>query len=138
VRLDDQPMDTHQAVVQPDVVIVMDHHLFGMMNPAMGLKPDGRLIVNCKEPAANLPAGLTDAVQTVYTIDATGIAHELYGQTTIPITNIIIVGAYCAAEKDVSVSSVASVLPDFFAANRVDVNERAVKMGYESVEVYHG
>ncbi|MGD2125680.1 MAG: 2-oxoacid:acceptor oxidoreductase family protein, partial [Desulfobacteraceae bacterium] len=112
---------------------IMDSHLFKMGNPLQGLKAGGRVIVNCHDEKTEIPADLPETVERPITIDATAIAHQLYGKTTIPITNIIIVGAYCAAEKDVSIESVYKALSDYFPEKRIEINRKAARMGYENL-----
>ncbi len=133
VRLAAEPLKTHDKVYTPDVVVIMDAHLFKMGNPLEGMKPGGRVIVNCQDERKELPSNLPDTMGGLFTIDATAIAHQLYGKTTIPITNIIIVGAYSAAEKDVSIDAISKTLPDYFPEKQIEINRKAAQMGYENL-----
>jgi 2-oxoacid:acceptor oxidoreductase gamma subunit (pyruvate/2-ketoisovalerate family) len=133
IRLAAEPLKTHSRIYSPDIVIVMDSHLFKMGNLLAGMKEGGRVIVNCQDEKSELPPELPDNLGGVFAVDATTIAHQLYGKTTIPITNIIIVGAYCAAEKDVSIEAVYKSLPDFFPEKQIEINRKAARMGYENL-----
>ncbi|MBW1801757.1 MAG: 2-oxoacid:acceptor oxidoreductase family protein [Deltaproteobacteria bacterium] len=133
VRVASELLKTHDKIYNPDVVVVMDSHLFKMGNPLEGIKAGGRVIVNCRDEKTELTPYLPEDLGGVFAIDATTVAHQLYGKTTIPITNIIIVGAYCAAEKDMSLESVYKALPDYFPEKRVEVNRKAARMGYENL-----
>jgi len=133
VRWDSQPIAARNKVYSPDVVMVMDFNLFRMSNPLADLKPGGTAIINYAANDSHLSALSLERGARLFTIDATAIAHKLYGKTTIPITNIIVLGAYCAAERDISVESVCSALTDFFPRHRLEVNEKAARSGFENL-----
>ena len=132
IRLDHKPIPIRSKVYSPDVVIVMDFNLFKMVNPLADLKPDGVALLNYPN-GSDLPLELRDQANHFFTIDASSIAHQIYGKTTIPITNIIILGAYCAAQPDVSLESIYKALPDFFGKDKLDLNMKAAQIGYNSV-----
>ncbi|MDQ7782216.1 MAG: 2-oxoacid:acceptor oxidoreductase family protein [Desulfomonilaceae bacterium] len=133
VRWDGIPIVTRNKVYSPDVVMVMDFNLFRMSNPLADIKPGGTAIINHPGNGSRLSRISTAERVRLFTIDATAIAHELYGKTTIPITNIIHLGAYCAANQDISVESVCRALPDFFPRNKLEVNQKAAREGYENL-----
>ena len=133
VRLDKKPIPFRSKVYNPDVVIVMDSNLFKMVNPLDGIRSDGTAIINFKEQDSEFPSSLRDKVAHLFTIDASSIAYEIYGKTAIPITNVIIVGAYCAAQNDISLESVYRALPDYFSKDKLEINRKAVQMGFENV-----
>jgi len=111
----------------------MDFNLFKMLNPLGDIKPDGTAIINYPDHGEELPTSIIERVRSLFTVDATKIAHQIYGKTTIPITNVIILGAYCAALKDISVKSIYEALPDFFPEEKVELNRKAAQMGYENL-----
>ena len=133
VRMDNEPIVIRTKVYAPDVVIVMDFNLFKMLNPLGDIKPDGTAIINYPDHGEGLPSSIIERVGTLFTVDATKIAHQIYGKTTIPITNVIILGAYCAAVKDISMESIYKALPDFFPEEKVELNWKAAQMGYENL-----
>lgn len=134
VRLDHKPISIRTKVYAPDVVIVMDFSLFKMVNPLGDLKPDGTVIINFAGADSSLPPDILKKAGHLYTIDASRIAHRIYGRTAIPITNVIILGAYCAVISDVSLDSVRKALPDFFPKNKLALNQNAAKLGFENVK----
>jgi len=133
VRIDDQPISIRSKIYEPDVVIVMDPNLFKMVQPLDGLKPDGTAILNATGAAPTVDPTLADRPASVYTIDASAISHRVYGRTAIPITNIIFLGAYCAALADVSLDSVVEALSRFLPATKIELNTRAARLGFEGV-----
>ena len=116
VRLAHDVIAIRNKVYHPDVVIVMDLNLFKMSKPLDGIKTNGTVIINCQPKNFDRLPDIAGISNRLFCIDATTIAHKIYGATTIPITNIIIIGAYCAAEGDVSITSIYKALPDFFPA----------------------
>jgi 2-oxoacid:acceptor oxidoreductase gamma subunit (pyruvate/2-ketoisovalerate family) len=132
VRLDQEPIPIRSKVYTPDVVIVMDFNLFKMTKPLDGIHSDGMAIIN-QEKDAELPLEFSDKVDHLYTIAASSIAHEIYGKTTIPITNVIILGAYCAAQNDIALDSIYKALPDFFPSDKLEINRKAARMGFENL-----
>jgi len=113
--------------------MVMDFSLFSMSNPLVDIKRGGTAIINYPAKESDAFAVFLEKGGSLFTIDATAIAHELYGKTTIPITNIIVLGAYCAANRDISVESVCRALPDFFPRDRLEVNQKAAWAGFENL-----
>jgi 2-oxoacid:acceptor oxidoreductase gamma subunit (pyruvate/2-ketoisovalerate family) len=135
VRLAHEMIPIRSKVYTPDVVIVMDFNLFKMARPLDGLKPGGTAIVNCNDRHLETLYEVAGGVDRLYRVDATDIAHKTYGRTPIPITNIVIIGAYCAVQGDVSLDAVCKALPDFFPEDKLDINMEAAKRGYENVRV---
>jgi 2-oxoacid:acceptor oxidoreductase gamma subunit (pyruvate/2-ketoisovalerate family) len=133
VRIDDEPISIRTKVYKPDVVIVMDPNLFKMAEPLEGLKAGGTVIVNVPNSGSQLPDEVAQRAEHLVTIDASSIAHEVYGRTAIPITNVIILGAYCAALADVSLESVEQALPKFLPAGKLELNTRAARLGFEGM-----
>ena len=132
IRLDQEPIPIRSKVYSPDSVIVMDFNLFKMVNPLADLKSDGIALLNYPD-SSELPEELRKMQIHFFTVDASSIAHQIYGKTTIPITNIIILGAYCAAQQDVSLESIQKALPDFFADDKLELNMKAAQIGYNSI-----
>ncbi len=138
LRVDNEPITVRNKVYAPNVVIVMDFNLFKMVKPLDDIKSDGTAIVNFVKKGSEFPLDLVEKVSRLYTVDASNLAHQIYGKTTIPITNIVIAGAYCATQNDISLDSIYRALPDFFPDDKLEINRKAAKMGFEACEGYHG
>ena len=133
VRIDKEPISTRSKIYTPNVVIVMDSSLFQVMNPLQGIKSDGMVILNHPDSNKAPSLELEKTAEQPFMVDATRLAHKIYGQTTIPITNVIITGAYCAAKKLVSLEAVKHVLPDFFPKETVEKNIMAAELGFQGL-----
>ncbi|OEU45176.1 MAG: hypothetical protein BBJ60_03165 [Desulfobacterales bacterium S7086C20] len=132
VRLDNEPIPIRSKVYSPDVVIVMDFNLFKMVNPLADIRPDGMALLNYPD-GSEPPRNLLEKMGRLLTVDASILAHEIYGKTAIPITNIVILGALCAALPDISLDSVLKALPDFLPGDKLKMNRKAAQMGFENL-----
>ena len=81
-RLDDRPIRRHDAVTEPDAVVVLEPSLLKDVNVREGLKPDGLVLVNGE--------GGDGSVIWVH-------ADRLAAQLGSKFVNIVMVGALAAA-----------------------------------------
>jgi pyruvate ferredoxin oxidoreductase gamma subunit len=88
-RIDDKKIKVRSGIYKPDVVVVLDSSLIGLVNVTEGLKPNGILIVNTTKNPQELKKELSFS-GTVATVDATGIARKEMG---VPIANTTMIGA---------------------------------------------
>ncbi len=133
VRLDREAITIRSKVYAPDVSIVLDFNLFKMLDPLADLKPKGTAILNTPQDAGDLPPEIRQKAGQLYIVEATRIAQQIYGPTTIPITNVVILGAYCAAMGDVPLQTVLAALPEFFPQDKVPKNVEAAEAGYNDL-----
>ncbi len=131
VRLDNDPIPFRSKVYAPDVVIVMDFNLFKMGDPLADIKPEGTAIINFPDDISALPSDIVNKTTQVFTVDASNLSHQIFGKTSIPITNTIILGAYCATDPAISLDSIRKALPDFFPEDKVELNAKAADLGYK-------
>jgi len=134
VRIDHEPINIRSKVYQPDVVVVMDLNLLKMANPFTGIKPKGVVILNGSALPSNFSSFLDDRSVQLHLIDASSLAQQIYRNTPIPIVNVIIIGSYCRALGDVGRESITHVRPDYFPQDKVDLNRKAARMGYENLK----
>ncbi|TLM71160.1 MAG: pyruvate synthase [Actinobacteria bacterium] len=136
-RISDQPIEIHNNIEFPDVVIVLDESLLDVVDVTEGVKPDGTIIVNTCSPAADVKKALkvADSVR-VATVDASGIAIDTIKRD---IPNTPIVGALIKAcgviDIDVFKSLLAKNLSKKFGQEMIDANYAAVDRAYEEVQV---
>lgn len=129
-RVDNKQIKVRSGVYDPDVVVVLDPSLVGLINVTEGLKPDGILIVNTgKSPEeVKKELGFDGAVATV---DASRIARKELG---VPITNTTMLGAVIKATGLVKVESAKAPLEHRFGkiAQR---NIKAMERAYNELKV---
>ena len=125
-RIGDRPIAERGAVLAPDYVIVLNPMLAKAVNLEMGMKDSGKLIVNS-------PKDLGLKHETTY-IDATPIAVDLL---KTPITNTVMLGAFAATTGLISLDSLekgARLILSRFSKEKLDLNVKAIKAGYEEVK----
>jgi pyruvate ferredoxin oxidoreductase gamma subunit len=136
-RISNEPIEIHNNIENPDVVVVLDESLLAIVNVAEGLKSNGTIIINTCTPAADVKRALkvSDTV-TVATVDASGIATDTIKRD---IPNTPIVGALIKVtgviDLDVFKGLLAKNLSKKFGQEMIDANFAAVDRAYEEVQV---
>lgn len=137
-RVSPSPIHLHCAVVEPDVVAVMDPTLLGQVEVLAGLKPGGMVVVNYPGGVVELREGLgvKEGNIRVAAVDATRISTEELGR---PIPNTPMVGAL---SRVTGVVGIDNVLAEFresmgarFKPQVVEANLRAIRRAYEEVQL---
>ncbi len=125
-----EPIRIRAEITQPDVVVVLDPGLLGIVNVTSGLKADGMLIINTKKSTEQIRQDFS-INSSLATVDATKIARELLG---VPITNTTMVGALIKATDVVRLESVVEPLRHRFG-RLAERNIDAMKRAYEETVV---
>lgn len=128
-RIDDHHIKVRSQIYNPDVVVVLDESLIGMVNVADGLKPEGVLIVNTAKTAKEI-AEITKFKGKIATVDGSSIAWKELG---VPITNTTMLGALIKCTNAVKLESVKEPVDHRFGriANK---NMAAMKRAYDEVK----
>lgn len=133
-RISDSPIDLHCQIANPDVVVVVDPTVIGIVDVTEGLKEDGTLVVNTPESPADIRAKVNFYSGKVCTVDATRIALDLLGR---PIPNTPMLGALIKATDLVSLDSIINLTRERLAAkfptNVVESNIKAIERAYAEV-----
>jgi 2-oxoacid:acceptor oxidoreductase gamma subunit (pyruvate/2-ketoisovalerate family) len=88
LRISDRIIRTHEPILNPDVIVVLDDTLLETEKIAQGLKKNTLLIINSIKETDELKKQLDFSGQ-IYTIDASGISLQIIGQ---PRPNTVILG----------------------------------------------
>jgi pyruvate ferredoxin oxidoreductase gamma subunit len=86
-RVSERPIRRHDAITDPDLVVVLEPSLLHEIDVADGLEPDGLVLVNAEEPPAELDE------RSVRCVPASRLASERGSG----FVNLIMVGAAGAA-----------------------------------------
>jgi pyruvate ferredoxin oxidoreductase gamma subunit len=124
------PIRIRAEVTHPDVVVVLDPGLLGIVDVASGLKSEGVIVINTKKSAEQIKKefGFNSSLATV---DATKIALEVLG---VRITNTTMVGAVIRAIEPVKLESLYEPLRHRFG-RLAEKNINAMKRDYEETLV---
>jgi len=130
-RISDSPIEIHCPILEPDVVIVVNPNLLGVVDLTEGLKPQGVIIINTPESPEALRGQLAFQTGTVWCIDAAKIALEEL-KRDIPSTMMLAVVA--KATGIVTLESVVEVTRESLGARLraevVEANVRALDRAY--------
>lgn len=129
-RVSEKPIKIRSGIYHPDVVVVLDPSLVGLVNVTDGLKPDGLLIINTSKPAENLREQLKYTGKLA-TVDATHIAREELG---VPIANTTMLGAVMKATKVLKLESLDEPIEERFGKIAYK-NKNALKRAYKDVKL---
>ena len=136
-RLSSEPIRIHSQIETPDVVLVLDPTLIGLVDVVEGLQDGGIVIVNTNKSPQEVrkQLGLEGRNVRVFTVDATGIAIQTMGRD---ITNTPMLGAFARATGVFPLESIiADVRRNFSKKLRqeiVEANIKAIEMAYQSVQ----
>ena len=125
-RVGDRKIGERGAILNPDIVVVLNPTLTKIANVEAGMSTEGRLVMN-----SPVDVGLQH--ESTY-IDATPIALELL---KIPITNTVMLGAFAAATDLVSLGSLekgARLILSRFSDEKLNRNIEAIRAGYKEVK----
>jgi len=88
-RISSKPILLHSAVLNPDVVVVLDPTLIDTVDVLDGLQQGGTIIINTEKPAAEVRQSLKVAQGIdLFTVDASKISKETIGRE-IPNTPML-------------------------------------------------
>lgn len=133
-RISDGPVEVHHQILSPDVIIVVNPNLIGVVDLTEGLKGDGIAIINTPDSPAEAREKLGLKGGRVATLDATGIAMDTL-KRDIPST--LMLGAVARVTGLVALDSVVHVakerLGEKLRAEVVEANVVALKRAHEEV-----
>jgi len=130
-----KPIKVRSSITEPDVVVVLDPTLLGIINVSSGLKPDGIVIINTVKTPRKISEEFNIRAR-IATVGATRIAQEILG---VPITNTTMIGAVVKATAVVKLESLYEPLKQRFG-RLGERNIEAMKRAYQEtvIEEYVG
>ena len=128
-RIDDKKIKVRSGIYKPDVVIVLDSSLIGLVNVTEGLKPDGILIINTTKNPNDVKKELNFS-GIVATVDGTGIARKEMG---VPIANTTMIGALLKMAGVMELDAMKETVEHRFG-RIAQKNLTAMKRAYEEIK----
>ncbi len=132
-RISDEEIHLRSEVYFPDIVIVLDESIIGIVDVLKGLKKDGKILINTTKEPEDFDFSNKYLVATV---DATGVAikHDIL-VGGIPVVNTPILGAVPKILDRVTLPSIQAVIRNKWKGEGGEINVKATQDAYESVEV---
>ncbi|MEN3014654.1 MAG: 2-oxoacid:acceptor oxidoreductase family protein [bacterium] len=126
-RIDDKPVNVHQQIYQPDIVVVLDKKILQMTNIIEGLKKGGFVIINTDK----IPEGL-HFDGNLFIVDATRICLDLNLIISgWPVVNTSILGALSKATSIVKIQTIIDVIQETWKGEIGKKNAEACMRAYE-------
>lgn len=133
VRISDEPILTHEPVVDPDIVVVMDETLLGIADVTKNLDENESMVVNTTSDRENVQKK-TGYIGNIYPIDATGLSLEVIGE---PRPNTAILGKLVKITEVVKLDSLTEVFREKYVgkigAEKTEKNIQAIEKAFDSL-----
>lgn len=129
-RIDDEKINKRSGIYKPDVVLVLDASLIGLVNVLDGLKPGGKLIVNTHKTAEEIRKAL-NYKGTLAIVDGTGIARKEMG---VPIANTTMIGALLKITGIMDLDAMKESIDHRFG-RIAQKNLNAMKRAYDEIQI---
>jgi pyruvate ferredoxin oxidoreductase gamma subunit len=126
-RIDDENIRLRQAVYQPDVVIVLEEALMGIVDVESGVGETGVVVINTHKTAEEIRKKY-NLKRTLWLVDATKIAIEGIGR---PITNTTMLGAAIKSTGCVAMGSMEGPLLERFGQKIGPLNLKVMLSAHE-------
>jgi len=135
-RVSTKPLTLHCQVANPDVSVLLDPTLIGVVDIAEGVEKNGMIVINTKESPSSMRQKIgLEKDKKIYTVDATGISIKALGR------NIPNMPMLAAAVKVTGVLKLESVIRSFqqeyaqkFKAEIIEANISAMRMAYDQTK----
>jgi len=131
-RIDDNFIRNREQVYNPDILIILDPTLIGLVDMTSDCNQDVKIIVNTAQSAAelNLAYGAKKEkipLENIFAVDATKIALEILGRN---LANTTILGALAKAVDLISIAGLREAIKEKFE----EKGETVVKKNIEAIE----
>lgn len=137
VRISDFPIRTHEPIVDPDVVVVVDETLLTSVIVTDNLDKNEALIVNTKKSEQEVREIVSQKAKydgMIYPVDANGISLEIVGQ---PRPNTVILGKLVKITEAAHLESVVEEFRKIFESKigkeNCEKNVQAIEKAYDTI-----
>ncbi len=130
VRLGDSEIRTHEPVVDPDIVVVLDETILDSEKVTINLDKNEFLIVNSRRSPYEIAAQLNFKGK-IFTVDANGISLEITG---VLRPNAAILGKLVQVSEVVKLESVISEFRKIFSSK---IGEEMTEKNILAIEKAH-
>lgn len=129
-RVDDKQIKDRSGIYHPDVVVVLDEGLVGLVNVVDGLKPDGTLIISTSKSRAEIKKALGYKGR-LGIVNGLAIARQELGVT---IVNTTMLGALIKASNIVKLESMQVPVEHRFG-RIASKNLTAMRRAYDELDL---
>lgn len=138
VRISEGEIRTHEPIIDPDIVVVLDETILDSEKVANNLDKNEFLIINSKNSVEAIREKLVGRGENfegkIYPVDANGISAELIGQ---PRPNTVILGKLIKVSEIVKLESVIREFREIFSVkigqDLTEKNVKAIEKAYDTI-----
>ncbi|HEB37703.1 MAG TPA: pyruvate ferredoxin oxidoreductase [Thermoplasmatales archaeon] len=132
-RISDREINLRSEIYNPDIVVVLDESIIGLVDVIGGLKENGTIVINTTKRPNDFDFSRKFKVATV---DATAIAIEnnlLVGG--IPVVNTPILGSIPRVLDKVTLDSIKQAIKEKWGGDLGERNAKATEEAFKRTEV---
>jgi pyruvate ferredoxin oxidoreductase gamma subunit len=129
-RISDTPIQVHDLIYEPDMVVVLDDTVPRIVNVTQGLKEHGKLLINSKEDPSVFRVQSNLAVK-YYTVDAEKISFDILGNARA--FNTAMLGGLLCVQPLVNPDTMSKVLIQRFGKDMGEKNVQVLLQGIKGV-----
>lgn len=127
-RISDEPIKLRSQIYEPDIIVVQDSTLLGVVDVFRGIKTSTKVIINSDKKIKEIFKNkLPVPEDQIMAIGATKIALDILGR---PIINTVMLGAFAKFSGLIKIGSIKKALGEKFHGEILDKNIKAVEEAY--------
>ena len=138
LRISQKPILTHEPIVDPDVVVVLDDILLNSQDVSKNVEKNEALIINTQLSKDDIQQTISEKGKKfegkIYPINADGISLEIVGQ---PRPNTVILGKFVQVTEAVKLESVIAEFKEIFekkiGKEITQKNVNAIEKAYDTI-----
>jgi 2-oxoacid:acceptor oxidoreductase gamma subunit (pyruvate/2-ketoisovalerate family) len=132
VRISDEPIKTHEPVIDPDCVLVLDDTILDVVDVTMNITEGEAVVVNSKQKKADLIKKMKFEGNVV-TIDASGMSESIIGENR---PNTVILGKFAFVTEQIGIENIAQAFREKYEGKigkeKTEKNIEAIKAAYST------
>jgi len=133
-RIDIKPIRLREQVYHPDIIIIQDDSLVGVLDLTKGGDARSKIIINTKCSAEEISRAISAPLKNVYAFDAAAIAFSIFKKNII---NTVILGAFSRITGLVALEQLKGAITEKFAdkgKEMIDKNILAAETAYNIIK----
>jgi len=133
-RISEKEIRSHEPIVNPDVVIVLDDTLLYTIPVTKGLSDEGVLIVNTVKSPEEVRR-ITKFKGKIFTVDASGISINNIGRDAPNVPSLgVLVKSYPLVKLESLELAIREIFEKKIGKEKVEANIKALREGYKEAK----
>lgn len=133
VRISDEPIKTHEPVIDPDCVLVLDETILDVVDVTTNITEGEAVIVNSKQSKSELLKKMAGFKGNVVAIDASGVAIQIIGENR---PNTVILGKFSFVTEKIGIENIVQSFREKYeekiGKEKTNKNVEAIRAAYKT------